>query len=918
VAKRKSKKKVEGNAPDDLIGVDEELGLYELTDLFHAYYKYHNEDCLISYDEVVTVNPLKREIKTSPKNLSRFQALRRIEACTLGSRPFATNEVAAHRPNVSFGYLSQLLRYTTLPYRSIFTDSDIAKIRINKRLLDIETLSDTELEEQKLQAANNPNITNNKEVGDDISDAFTDLLKVSERFQECQEQVSKRVRLDGAMAFLHSDVDWAPEPVWLLDLVTEPQAKWKTSTWNSFFVIRKLTAAEAAQHIREKTKFWDTNALRWALESATDNRSVLNYSNYGIYSDGEDSGVANGENFMIRSYYSEKASRLSNIGSYYGNMLVVEGYYTNTEGKINKVIFFPSQEFVNVSQEERSLRTKALLEGDETAAGFKDADILFFRKNVFDSMEEAITVVPFNRAEPSLERQRADGHELFPIVESIGRLDSSILNLATLMGIPYLKNRLQGTDAQDSLDLEINVNGEMVDLGDRDFVSLPFSADLGGMMSVRGQLIQHLMGKCFLGGLDGNDTMANGRGQGMANLRLVRDGRVYKVDVEDFSRGLKDVLTRMFRRILDLKKKKLTSSNVLLQKRFFDVVTQVHGHDERILEFKASDIVPDTGLPYWMSLEVIRNGGSHFGAAEMILYSEIKQIFGDGLDQRSLQALNRMGIKSLLGQEDAIDILGDPKDEVIVEQDQIYRAAMENAALLGAIDQGSVNFEPIPVLADKDDHVSHLTQVHNPKAQELIQMLQEGDVTPDMIQELTEEQLNTRTNLILKLGSLSNHISLHAQMLERFGSKRDDINRLKEETNAILQSAEGLLYSLQINMRALQQKREEKEMRLLNLSPENEAEKMKQENELAKLQAANKANEQKIILANKIADQKQQQHIDKQVSKARDRNLKKELAMRDIEFKSQDVRIKNKDVEGKNFERQAKAQQQSFGRSSGE
>ena len=298
---------------------------------------------------------------------------------------------------------------------------------------------------------------------------------------------------------------------------------------------------------------------------------------------------------------------------------------------------------------------------------------------------------------------------------------------------------------------------------------------------------------------------------------------VYKHRVEEFSRGLKDVLTRIFRRILDLKKKNRLADQVLLQRRFFDTLSEIHGHDESIFDFKDKDIVPDTGLPYWLTLEIVRNGGSHFGAAEMILYSEIRNMFGDGLTQQATQKLTRMGIKSLLGSEDAIDILGDPKDEIVTEQDQIYRAAMENAALLGAIDQGTVNFEPIPVLPDKDDHVAHLTQVHNPKATELIKMLQEGDVTPDMIQELTEDQLNTRTNLILKLGSLSNHISMHADMLERFGASRQDINQLKEETNAILQSAEGLLYSLQINMRALQQKRQEREMRLMNISPENEA-----------------------------------------------------------------------------------------------
>ena len=45
----------------------------------------------------------------------------------------------------------------------------------------------------------------------------------------------------------------------------------------------------------------------------------------------------------------------------------------------------------------------------------------------------------------------------------------------------------------------------------------------------------------------------------------------------------------------------------------------------------------------------------------------------------------------------------------------------ENAQILGGVSQDSMNFIAIPILWDKDDHVLHLQQVHNPKANEFIQ-----------------------------------------------------------------------------------------------------------------------------------------------------------------------------------------------------
>lgn len=878
-----------------LVGVDTDMTLYELTDLFYSYYRYHNEECLVDYTSFV-VDPKTRKPLAVTKSLPRYSIFRRLEALRLGSRPFLSGEgIAAHKPNVSLSYFNLFTTYSVLPYKSLFTDSKFVKVLVNKKLHDVTKMSENELEEQRLQAANNPNIVDNARHSDAISDAYATLLKTSKKFSACKERFPRRVVQDGVAIALHSDLDWSPEPIDAVDLVTEPQCSWDPSLWTTFFVIKKMPSQEAAKHIREETPFWKPKALRWALETAILGATGILDRRHTANTTSIDKDKVCGENFMVQSYYANKSSRVNNIASYYGNMFVVETYMYNAKGKVDKIIFYPSSLFAGTSKEIKAARESYdsknkdhKLDEVQNALG---ADVLFYRPDVFDTMSEAISVIPADRAEPTLERQRFLGHHLFSPIECIMRTDSSILNLTMLMGAPFVKNTVQGTDAQDLEDLEIAVNGDVQDLGDRTFVESPIAMDLNGLLAVRSALLQHVTSLCFLGGLDGQEMNANGRGAQLANLRLVRDSRVHKHHVEDFANGLQGFLTTVFKRVLDLSSKFELTTDLLLKTKFYSQLVEVEGVDKSLLEYSDKDVLEDTNLPYWLDLSVIRNGSSHFGAAEVFLLSEIKAIYGDGLTQQQLQKLNRTAIRSMLGPEDSLDILGDPREENVVAQEQVYRARMENGSILGSVDQSALNYEPIMVLPDKDDHVAHLREAHLPKIQEILQLLQEGEVTPDMLQELSEDQLDTRTTLILKLAALANHARMHTDMLDRFGSSREDVLKLKEEANFVLQAAEGLLNSLQINLRALNQKRVEKEMRLQNISPENQVEKEKIELERLDIQRQMAADRDKLALANKIADQKQMQHLDKQVSKARDRELKKAIALRDGSLAREDQRL---------------------------
>lgn len=888
----------ESNRP--LVGVDDELSLYDLTDLLHGYYKYHNEDCLIEFQQVDSIDLKTGSVKEVNASLPRFEALRRIEALKLGGRPyFGGKGIVVTKPNVNNGYARLLFDYVTLPFKSIFSDGAFCKIRINKKLYDVSKLSEQEQEEQKLISKNNPNLTANAELSTDVTKCFVDVLKTSRDVKKCHDYMPLQFAQNAIVALLHSDIDRTVIPVPVLDLITEPQCEWDTNTWSNFFVIRKMSAHEVVSKIKKPGNFWNKDALRWALQNSLDSKGSLTSRHYSGGSTLEGAHVSTAsENFAVKSFYQEKKKRATNLSGYYGNLLVVEGYYLNTKGTVTKVIFFPSQSCSQVPFSQRV--TKDSYSKDEKKErkklGIEKADVLYRRETTSKSLSDFITIIPANRDELSLERQRFYGHELFNPIETVMRLDSCILSTAHMISVVYTKNRNQANDSQDTEDLEIKFNGESVDIGDRDIIETPFVADLKSLVAARQIYLQHVMSKAFLGGLDGTETVSSGRGANMANLRLIRDGRVHKHSANSFASGLTEFYTKIFTSILDIiNNPAVFEDDVAVKKLFYDMLVKGLGYEEKIFDFEDDEVIPDTGLPYWMSLEAVKSGASDFGAAELVLYSEIKQIFGDGLDKHALDALNRMGIKSLLGVQDALDILGDPKDQMIVEQEQTYRATIENAAILGSVDQGTINFEHVAILPDKDDPIAHL-MVHNPKANEIIKRLNEADVAMEsMEQDPSEQELETRTNLILKLAALANHVSLHQRQLEMFGKNREDVNKLKEETNAILQSAEGLLNNLQGNLRALQSLRQDKELRLQNLSPENEAEKLKQQKDLEELSAKKTDSQTKLLLANKIAEQKQTQHIDKQLTKARDRALKEKIAERDFSIRKLELLQAEKD-----------------------
>lgn len=871
----KPKSKKDKDAPNVLM-VDTDLNLFNLTDLGIGYYNYHENSLSTSFTNAY-YSPTNRHIVEKQTPVSKNRALRLIEAMRLGSRPFPGGAgIDIDKPNPSFGYMRQNLQYVSLPYKAVLAEKRYAKIQVDRTLFEEEKLTKAEKEKASIEQGGEGNAPANSEISSAVSNVFNTLLSMSNDMKRAHAQMSTRIQQDGYIAFLHSDLDWRVTPVHAIDLITEPQASTDPDTWASFFVIRRMSAAQIIEKIQKPSAYWNAEALRWALEAGNNSTAMIGSGHSkALYADDQE---MQDENFSIRSYYQDKAARLNNVSSYYGNLFVMEGYYRNMEGTINKVIFFPSTSFHDISRQDRENRltmTKAELK----KAGLDGADVLFKRENIFQRMSEAITPIVYDESEPVLERQRATGHEIFSLCENIMRLDSAIMQGAILMGTPFFKDVNDGQDASNPEDLEFAEGGEPTNLGSREFIETPFQINLQAMSGIRSLYLSHLNAKGFLGGLENAEAAGEGRGGSMVEMRLVKDGRIHKHIVNEFNAGRQRLYSKQLKKMLDMcENDTLLNRDPLLKYKFHHQLTKVYGYSEDFLKFKKDEVLPDTYLPYWLNIEAMSNTAGSFGPAEVVLYREAKNLAGDALDQRGAKNLARATMTSMLGTQETIDILGDPKSNKVTDDEQKRQAELETAAILGSVTANSMDYVAVSVLMSQDDHVVHLTASHNLKASEIIKVLQEVDFTPQALAEAAPHELTGRSDQILKLSALAAHISQHQQGLERFGHSRSDVNKLKEETNNILQTAEALLKNLELNQRALVSKQQDERARLQNLSPENEAEKAKNELKLKELSIKEGEGREKLALANKLSADAQSRHMDTQLTKARDRQAKIDIA----------------------------------------
>lgn len=876
-----------------LPGVEFDLDMYSLLEMFNHWYRYHNEAATV--DSYIITGLSDQPNDKKPIKYSRFDALRRLEAVRLGARPW--QEVFKQqqaKPNFSSGHQSQYMKYLSLPYRAVLADRDLVRTPINRRLYDKTKLSQDEQIQMDELRRENEIYYSNDELSQNVASAFKDAVRSSNYISRSLAKVPRKVAQDSLGIILHDPDNWFKvEQIDAIDLVTEPLATVHPDEWNAFFVIKKMSALQVRDKIKHPGTKWKPDSLRWALEESFNKNGSLSKDhitgNSNFLGGTGDKTQACDENYMVKSFIAEKEARASAVDSYYGNLLVVEAYYINTDDKVDKKIFFPSNAILDKLKALTKSGIAKLTKEQLKEHGLEDADCLYFYKNAYQSLDRAITLFPVDEQEAILERLRGPAHEIIPLTEAINRIECNILFASDMMANIFYKTN-DGQSSQKAEELLVHSDGVGVDMGGREIVPNPYPMDLNALISARSLFLSQLQSITFIGGLDNLAENSEGRGQGKLELQLMKDGKIHKYSVEPFADSLETFYSKLLAGVLEVVGKlvnkpdvitTVTNNKDLAAKNFARSLALVYGHDPKILLFEDSDVYEGKYLPYWMDLAVVRNGVSFFGPAEMLLYREINQLLGPTFDQDQQERFSRMVSRSMLGAEQALDILGDPRDKSASEQEHIYQAMLENNSIIGSVDMGAATYGQLPVVDGKQHAVPHIT-THNEAIGKIMQQLEAGDHATEAEQQAVDEHtLETKVMLILRASALSTHTQAHLPALDRFGNSRDDINQLREETNYLLQQTEGLFNGLQDHMQALQTMRNERMAVLQGMAPENDAEREKIETEKQSIMSKERiAVGQQQLLA-KIADDKKVQHIGDRVDKAKDRQLKeREIALK--------------------------------------
>lgn len=885
---------------------DQCLDVKELTHLFYQYYQYHKDYQFVEYANLSTTTVDSYNTTT----ISRFDAFTRLAAMQLGSKKSSVTVACTEKPLSPGGYFSLFLEYSKLPYKALFSNSKFIKTRIDRKFYNIMKLTPNELVSIDKNSMQNPAQYANDELGNLFSGLTNEYLQYSKDHQTWQSAVALAVTRDGIVPLVHDDTTDKVKYVSPLDFITEPNCNKDPIYWSSFFVINKIPVSELKDKLNKNAKGWNKEAIKWAVEECIAGKGIIaGTANHASSEDNVASIEYSNGNTSIKSFIDDKIKRVSTVDTYFGNMHVIEAYTLNKDNKVNKTILWASDtvkdaemttegKFFTPTKDTKQDDNGNYIISDEVT--LDNMDVLYLKENAYPNMRKAVSVLVANNDEPTIDRQRGMGHEILPYTEVLMDLDQSILHQSDIISTIFYKEPQDPTNTQSTKPMDTTKAFTLVKETIA-FIPNPIRSELQSLVSIRSLYLQQVATKLFLSGIDNIESLGKDSSEDAATMKLLRDGVWHKQNIAEFAKQLTSVYEKIISSLLEnfknLKNNK-PIDNTYIKYNICSKITKQYNYDVGLFVAEEEEILEDTHLPYWMTVAVTHNGGSHFGAAEYVILSKIKHLASDTLSKKQMSALNRSIITSLMSSQDAMDILGNVADENVTDSDQVYQASVETAVIMGSVDTNSINFVSVPTNPEKDDDVTHLTESHNPKMQELLKDLQDVTFSPEEIANSTDSELDTKTTKILKLAALANHSSGHLEGLSLYGNKRRDINQLKEETNAILQQAEALLNNLQVNLRAILAKKQEKEAKLMSLSPANAADKEKNQLELMKLQAGADKTRENSKIAAMIQENVKFKIISDKVEKRADREAKKEIAQMTADAKKQDKSKKDEKVSG--------------------
>ena len=127
-------------------------------------------------------------------------------------------------------------------------------------------------------------------------------------------------------------------------------------------------------------------------------------------------------------------------------------------------------------------------------------------------------------------------------------------------------------------------------------------------------------------------------------MKLLRDGVWHKHNIAEFAKQLTSVYEKIVSSLLEnfknLKNEK-PIDNTYIKYNVCNKLIKQYNYDVNLFVAEEDELLEDTNLPYWMTVSTMHNGGSHFGAAEYVIYSKIKNLASDTLTKKQMMALSR-------------------------------------------------------------------------------------------------------------------------------------------------------------------------------------------------------------------------------------------------------------------------------------
>lgn len=347
---------------------------------------------------------------------------------------------------------------------------------------------------------------------------------------------------------------------------------------------------------------------------------------------------------------------------------------------------------------------------------FEAGDFLFCAGNAYDKLQDALLIFTASPGAITLHSNKGVGHKLFSIAQATMQLDCSTVDMAKWSATPILQGPANTTQDMQGVQL---IPGVPTYIGSAQFVQNQLGANINQLVSTSTYLSNKLQMNIANSGDDPSvpDADKGSMSIGEVRLRSFREFGIPKNTISHFYSQADVLIRNMFKRMYYSKPGYPGYEYVKEWKRR----CERDGVPPEMFDYTAEDLQdPLTGIPQKFTVKASRIAGDGSTLGRILGLQEYSALLGGNIGgPREQREFKREAILSIFGL-DAIPTFMQESDEGDERAGGASLAAVENAVMVGG--------QPVIVSPD-NDHRAHFI-VHMQKGMEIIQQLQQQQITP--------------------------------------------------------------------------------------------------------------------------------------------------------------------------------------------